>query len=483
MTSLAAAWAALAQRIGALGLEQVRVGWCDLHGVLRGKTLVVGSDAQATIAALEEGIGMVGTLLLKDSSEHTVVKVFEPSALASLPGLARFAGAANVQLRADPDSLVALPWAPGTGWLRASAVWDDGTPLALDSREALRAALAALADAGHGLVCGLEVEFHIHRMLDTGLDTGLDDAPDVAAAGRPGAAPTVRHTHPGYRLLSEEHADANDEALAIVRRTALGLGLPLRSLEIELGPSQFEAVFAPMDALAAADGLVLFRSGVRQALRRAGYLASFVCRPPLPHSVASGWHLHQSLVDRGGRNAMAGAGPGGLSPDGASWLAGLLAHAGALAAVSAPSLDGASRFAGSPMTPQAAVWARENRGAMLRVAGHGAATRIENRLGEPMANPYLVMAAQVWAGLDGLQRGLQPPPAVETPYAETPTALRLPPTLAAAIDALDADAVMQRGFGAPLAQLYAVVKRHEIARFEAAEDRAEWSRREYFGRY
>ena len=475
MTAPAEAWAALARQIGALGLEQVRVGWCDLHGVQRGKTVVIGDDAAAAVAMLEEGLGMVGTLLLKDTSERTVVPVFEPAALAALPGLSRFAGAANVRLRVDPASLVALPWAPGTGWLRAGAVADDGSPLALDSREALRQALAALAESGHSMVCGLEVEFHIHRLHDGAL--GVD------AVGWPGAAPTVRHTHPGYRLLSEEHADANDEALTIVRRTALGLGLPLRSLEIELGPSQFEAVFAPMDALAAADAMVLFRNGVRQALRRAGYLASFVCRPPLPHSVASGWHLHQSLLDRSGHAVMAGDGPGGLSSTGASWLAGLLAHAGALAAVSAPSLDGASRFAGSVMAPAAAVWARENRGAMLRVVGSGAATRIENRLGEPMANPYLVMAAQVWAGLDGLQRGLSPPPAAETPYAETPDALRLPATLAAALEALDADSVMQRGFGPPLAQLYAAIKRHEISRFEAAEDRAEWSRREYFGRY
>jgi len=475
MTVSAAGWAALAERVGALGLEQVRVGWCDLHGVLRGKTLVVGRDVAATVAALEDGIGMVGTLLLKDSADRTVVAVFEPAALAAMPGLARFAGAANVKLRAEPDSLVALPWAAGTGWLRATAVAEDDTALGIDSREALCRALSALAKEGHGLVCGLEIEFHVHRLEG--------DALAADAVGWPGAAPRVRHTHAGCRLLSEEHADANDEVLNIVRRTALGLGLPLRSLEIELGPSQFEAVFAPMDALAAADALVLFRSGVRQALLRAGFLASFVCRPPLPHSVASGWHLHQSLEDRAGHSAMAGDGPGGLSPIGASWLAGLLAHAGALAAVSAPSLDGASRFAGSLMAPRAAVWARENRGAMLRVVGNGRATRIENRLGEPMANPYLVMAAQVWAGLDGLQRGLAPPPAAETPYAEVPAALQLPPTLAAALEALDADTVMQRGFGAPLAQLYAAVKRHEIARFEAADDRAEWSRREYFGRY
>ena len=89
-----------------------------------------------------------------------------------------------------------------------------------------------------------------------------------------------------------------------MQHTAQGLGIPLRSLEIEIGPSQFEAVIAPTDALVAADQMMLFRNAVRQALRRAGYHASFVCKPPFAHAVASGWHLHQSLVDLHGANAM-----------------------------------------------------------------------------------------------------------------------------------------------------------------------------------
>ena len=476
MTSVsAAAWRALADRIGALGLEQVRVGWCDLHGAVRGKTLAVGSDAQAVVDALAAGIGMVGTLLLKDTSDRTALQVFEPQLLAAQPALSRLAGAANVLLRADPASLLALPWAPGTGWLRADAVFDDGSPMPLDSRHALVRALAALHEAGFEFICGLEIEFHVHRIEQ--------DALAAAQIGWPGEAPSVRHVHAGYGLLSEEHADASDAVLQIVRHTALGLGLPLRSLEIELGPSQFEAVFAPLPALAAADAFVQFKSGVRQALRRAGYLASFLCRPPLPHSVASGWHLHQSLTDRHAKPVMAGDGPGGLSGVGASWLAGLLAHAGSLAAVSAPSLDGASRLTGSLMAPRAAVWARENRGAMLRVVGHGAATRIENRIGEPMANPYLVVAANIHAGLDGVQRRLQPPAPTDAPYADVPAHLRLPATLAAALDALADDAVLTSGLGDALSFVYLAIKRQEIARCDAAVDRTDWCQREYFGRF
>ena len=124
------------------------------------------------------------------------------------------------------------------------------------------------------------------------------------SAAWPAEPPALQLVHPGYHLLADAHLDLAEAPLAIVQRTAQGLGLPLRSLEIELGPSQFEAVFAPTDALTAADQMVLFRNGVRQALRRAGYHASFVCRPPLPQAVASGWHLHQSLVDVQGRPAI-----------------------------------------------------------------------------------------------------------------------------------------------------------------------------------
>jgi len=468
----------LAARLDAEGVEQVRIAWADLHGAWRGKTLVWPGPALQ--GALDDGIGMVSTVLLKDTSDRTAFNVFEPGALAALPG---FGSANNLLLRPDPDSLQLLPWAPRTAWLRAEPWWDDGSPVPVCPRRVLQQALAELAREGFSLRCGLEVEFHIHRIESEGL------APEGIAW--PSEAPTVRHSHPGYRLLAEEHADLLAEPLAIVRRTALGLGLPLRTLEIELGPSQVEAVFATTDALTAADQMILFRNAVRQALRRAGWLASFACEPPLPGSVASGWHLHQSLVDGEGRNAMvrdaaAGDARGArqvLSDTGAHWLAGLLAHASGLAAICATSIPSYARFRGSVMAPQAAVWGRDNRGAMLRVIGRpgDAATRIENRIGEPMANPYLTIAAQVHAGLHGLRQRLLPPPSAETPYA--PGLPALPQSLADALDALTADSVLQQGLGAPMVALYRAIKRQELARHAQAEDKPLWERREYFGRY
>lgn len=477
----AAACLQLLQQLQAHGVEQVRIGWCDLHGMLRGKTLMPA----ALPSALHEGLSMVSTLLLKDTSDRTVFKIFERATQDEWPGFLSLFGAGNLLLLPDPDSLVMLPWAPGTAWLRAQPWFADGTPVAVDPRRVLQTALARLADAGFGLRCGLEIEFHIYRIRQESLDP--------ARADWPGEPPQVELLHPGYNLLSEAWADRAHEALAIVRRTAQGLGLPLRSLEIELGPSQFEAVFDVADALTAADRMVLFRNGVQQALRRAGYHATFMCRPPFASIMSSGWHLHQSLVGPDGRNAFMrdAAAPGAdardargtLSDTGVHWLAGLLQHAAAAAVFGCSTVNAYARLRPNALAPLAALWGRDNRGAMLRVLGGpgDAGTRIENRIGEPMANPYLYLASQIHAGHDGLQQKLLPPLATEAPYADGGP--RLPTSLDAALDALDGSAVMAAGFGADLLRLYARIKRSEALRYAQAEDAADWQRREYFGRY
>ena len=151
-----------------------------------------------------------------------------------------------------------------------------------------------------------------------------------------------------------------------------------------------------------------------------------------------------------------------------------------MAALCAPSVNAYGRYRGSVMAPQSAQWGRDNRGALLRVVGSGRDLRIENRLGEPLANPYLAIASQIWAGLDGMARRLEPPPATDAPYAAG--AALLPATLAEALDALAASSVLQQGLGEPMAQVFHAIKRQELARHAQAEDAALWERREYFGR-
>jgi glutamine synthetase len=299
--------------------------------------------------------------------------------------------------------------------------------------------------------------------------------------------------HPGCALLSEAHSDTAHAALRIVQDTAQGMGLPLLSLEIELGPSQVEAVFAPTDALRAADNMVRFRNGVRQALARAGYWASFMCRPPFEHIMSSGWHLHQSLIDlhSGANLFVRDAAANGssaqdaehtLSPLGAHYLAGLLDHAAGALVFCTPTANGYGRFRPLALAPQAAVWGRDNRGAMMRIIGQAqdTATRIENRIGEPAANPYLYMASQIHAGLDGIARGLKPPLATESPYGQGNTLL--PTDLGQALAALQADTHLVNAFGPGFVALLSGIKQLEWQRFQQAENKMAFQRNEYFSR-
>jgi glutamine synthetase len=229
------------------------------------------------------------------------------------------------------------------------------------------------------------------------------------------------------------------------------------------------------------------------ALRRAGYHATFMCRPPFPNIMSSGWHLHQSLVDaRSGRNVFRREAPAPgttpaqaahtLSEPGVHYLAGLLEHARGMALFCTPTANGFGRFRPNALAPQSVLWGRDNRGAMLRVIGDcgDEATRIENRIGEPAANPYLYLASQIHAGLDGIERKLVPPAATDSPYAGQ--AESLPTSLGEALQALRDDAVLCAAFGASFIHYYSRIKQSEQQRFEQAEDRDEFQRREYFSR-
>ena len=475
---------ALAQ---ASGLEWIRLVWCDVHGSLRGKTWVTSELAHA----FSDGMGMVSTLMLKDTSDRTVYKVFEADLKHELPG---FEGASNVLLLPDPSTFKILPWAHKTGWLLCQPWFPNGEAVPYDSRRILQAALEKLADKGWGMRCGLEVEFHIYQLKDA--EHGDDANPALAAW--PGPAPEVSMIHPGYNLLNELWFNRAEPALRIVEQTAQDLGLPLLSLEIELGPSQVEAVFKATDALTAADNMVLFRSAVKQALRRAGYHATFMCRPPFENIMSSGWHLHQSLYDlQTGQNIFARTSVQEiqeaqalptddarhtLSNLGAQYLAGLLAHGQGMTALCTTTVNGFGRFKPNALAPQSILWGRDNRGAMLRVVGGpgDAASRIENRLGEPAANPYLYMASQILAGLDGIDNKLQAPKATDAPYADS--AARLPLNLGEAIAHLAQDPVLTHGLGADFVRYYQRIKLSEQTRFNDAEDKVEFQRREYFGR-
>jgi glutamine synthetase len=456
------------RRIQAGQLTVVRLSFADQHGILRGKTYVAGEIA----GVMKSGVGFSATMLMKDTAHRTVFEVWGQGGAF---GGKEWEGAADVVMLPDPTTFRVLPWAPHTGWMLCDIVFADGRPVPLSTRHIYRHALSSLAEAGYEFVAGLEVEFHLFKLERVRL--ALEDA---AQPGQPGPAPEVSLLNQGYQYLTEQRYDEMDPILETLRGNIAGLGLPLRSLEVEFGPSQIEFTFRTSSGLEAADAMVLFRSATKQVAQRNGYHATFMCRPRVPHVMSSGWHLHQSLKERRtGANAFSDA-AAPLTPVGMHWMAGLLTHAPAAAAFSTPTLNGYERYRPFSLAPDRAIWAQENRGVMVRVLGGPGdpATHLENRVGEPAANPYLYMASQIICGLDGVERQADPGPSADTPYdARAPM---LPQSLAEALAALDTNKTLRAGFGDFFIDYYVKLKRAEIARCDEAKQRDDWEQREYF---
>jgi glutamine synthetase len=297
---------------------------------------------------------------------------------------------------------------------------------------------------------------------------------------------------PGYHYHSESNMDLMQPVFDALGDAFEALGLGLRSIENEWGPGQVECTFAPRSALEAADNVLLFRTATRQVCRRLGYFATFMARPALKGFYASGWHLHQSLIDaESGANLLMPEKSGEvLSPLGQSYLAGILHHAVPSTVFATPTVNGYRRFKPNSLAPDRATWAHDNRGAMIRVLGGAGdpATRLENRIGEPAANPYLFILSQIVTGLAGMDGKLQPPAATDEPYAaDRPL---LPKSLPEALDALDQEPLFRRELGDTFIAYFLALKRTEAGRYQRSleesgevaqnDEPSTWEQNEYF---
>ncbi len=468
----------VADKIRALGLRTVRLVVVDQHGMPRAKAL----SPDVAIAAMANGLDFSGAIYSLDTGNQVFVPAF---AAGGGFGIAEFTGFPDVVLVPDPASFRLLPWADRTGWMLCDVYFSNGQPMPLDGRGLLRRCLADLADAGYDYLAGIEVEYYIVKVDSEHI------APENAGFTAP--PPQVSVFERGYQYLSEVRLDSVASTLEAIRDGLSAVGLPPRSMEDEWGPGQMEFSFSPISGLAAADAVVLFRSAVKQICQRRGLLATFMCRLALPNFFPSGWHLHESLLSRqDGRNAFASE-DDFLSGIGRHFVAGLLDHALPMAVFATPTVNGYKRFRPYSFAPDRVCWALENRGALVRVQGApgDANSHVEMRMGEPAANPYLYMAANVAAGLDGMGRELDPPPPVEAdPYVSDNTPL--PASLAKAVDALERDDFYRKAFGDTLVDYLLQMKRSEIARYEAAiadnpppegQDVTDWEMREYFEFY
>lgn len=439
------------------GLHLVRLVWSDSHGHSRAKALTL----PALRAAFTEGYNINVATWTLDAAGG---RVFSSFVAGGGMGLAEMTGSPNLVAVPDPATFRVLPWAPGVGWILCDAFFGNGRPFPFSARQLLCDQLEALRGRGLAAVIGLEIEWYLLRLIEERLAEE-----NIGLAGERARPLAAVPPEPGFSYHSESNMDLMQPMLSVLTENFEALDLGLRSIENEWGAGQVECTFGPKPALRAADDVILFRTATRQLCRRHGHMATFMAAPGRRGLYPSGWHLHLSLVDaQSGQNLMMPEKAADLmSPLGRGFVAGLLEQASAATVFATPTINGYARFRANSLAPDRATWGYDHRGAMLRVLGGPGdpATRLENRTGEPSANPYLFIAAQIAAGLDGIAREAEPWATDTDPYAAGRP--MLPNSLKQALAAMWASSLFRDAFGEAYVDYYVRLKQAELARFDA----------------
>ncbi len=377
----------------------------------------------------------------------------------------------DMYLRPDPATFTTFPWRPSSGRV-ARLVCDvhhpDGSPFEGDPRRVLKRALAEAEAMGFTFNVGPECEFFLFRTDDEGKPT------------------TETHDKASYFDLGP--SDGGEDARRDICLTLEEMGFEIEASHHEVAAGQHEIDFKYDDALTSADRIMTFKLVVKTIANRHGLAATFMPKPVYGIN-GSGMHTNLSLF-KNGKNAFDDpSDPLGLSKTAYSFIAGLMEHVRGFAAVTNPLVNSYKRLLPGYEAPVYIAWATRNRSPLIRIpAARGASTRVELRSPDPSCNPYLALAAILAAGLDGVKRGLVPPPAVERNIFEMGPAERtahgigtLPGSLAEALDALVADPLVVSALGEGLVEKYVQAKREEWDDYRTAVH--PWETDAYLARY
>lgn len=446
-----------------VGIETFRLVFPDQHGILRGKTIT----ERALVSAFAQGLGVPSTLLLKDTAHRTVFDIWNGK---SDVGSFASNGASDVLLAPDPTTFTVLPWSPHSAFFLCDLVQRSGEEITIAPRTVLRRATQALSAEGYSAIMGLEVEFNVFERIDPALAH--------TQATMPPAPIQTQNLTQGWQYLTETRYSEVEGILDTLRRYAEAMGLAPRSMEVEMGPSQFEFTFDPSDPINQADRMVLFRTMVKEVCQREGLHASFMAKPKVANAAANGWHIHQSLQNTAGQNVFTPSISSELTPIANNWIAGLLKNAAACCLLTTPTVNGYKRYAPFQLAPNRIQWGTDNRGAMIRalLGPDDSASRIENRAPDTTANPYFALAAQIFAGLDGIRSNADAPVPTNTPY--NTDAEHLPTNLQMAIDAFKASPLFVDAVSPDFVEYIAHIKQAEWDRYLATV--SDWEQAEYF---
>ncbi|MFH5821159.1 hypothetical protein [Georgenia sp. AZ-5] len=414
-------------RLLARGVQVVRVVHSDLFGRQRAK--------QYPASALASILGGVAYSKMSVAEDLLGVPVSETDfpALASHPDL---------HAVVEPDTAVAPPWEPDAVWVLAG-LYEHGERSPLCPRGALAAATRRLAELGLTAQAALEPEFYLFE---------------------PGGGNPRPYSVDGVSYTMDRGTDPAG-VVGRIHRNLLDLGVGVTVVTREFSPGQFEVNLHHAEATAAADQAFLMKTAVKELAVIEGLRANFMAKPMTGHE-GSSLHAHVSLWDADERNVLVAPDGRSLSPTALAAIAGVQAHAPALMALAAPTVNSYKRLRGEGLSPRSTSWAEDNRRAFVRVpAERGTSTRFEVRAGDASASPHLLLAGILHAARDGIVRGVEP----------SPGGAALPASLPAALDALAADDVLVDGLGAELVDVYGALKRAEVAAFEAAVTDWEWN--------
>jgi glutamine synthetase len=413
------------KRVDKEKVEFVLLWFTDLEGHLK-SFAITPSELEG---ALDDGMGF-------DGSSITGFNAIEESDMIAIP---------------DPETFQILPAGEGetrVGKMICDVVTPDGKPYDGDPRYVLRRALERMESMGFDTFnVGPELEYFLFKDAE-GTET-LDEG--------------------GYFAMTT--MDAATELRNETIRSLDSVGIPVEYHHHEVGPSQHEIDMRFAPALDMADHTITYRLIVKEVAKKAGYHATFMPKPIFGEN-GSGMHTHQSLFTNG-RNAFFDTDDEWhLSDVGKAFIAGQLRHARELSAVFAQWVNSYKRLVPGYEAPVYVAWSRRNRSALIRIPlykpGAEQATRAEIRCPDPACNPYLTFAALLHAGLEGIEKGYELPPPMETNlYHLTPEQRRergivsLPETLGEAIDELSQSELMKKALGPHIFDRYVELKRKE----------------------
>ena len=444
---------ALTRQLRHRGVETVIFAGADTHGIMRGKRLPV---AELTRAA-ERGIALCEVIW--------ALPVDELEPVQPPPGHSGYfprAGYPDMLAVPDLETARIVPWHEGTALLLCDFVDEHGSAASLSPRAVLRSVVERARSMGFEPIVGVELELYLLR-----------ETPRSVLAKRPSQLVAVEGRPSVYGVVA---ASRQEPFAGGVRDTLLRYGLAVETCHPEAGPGQLEINLRAAPALRAADEAFLLKSAVKEVAASQGLLATFMAKPRSDWP-GSSCHLHLSL--RAGDGDAFHDPAAGMSATMRHFIGGLLSGMAELSALFAPTPNSYRRFVPHSWAGTTATWGVDNRSAGLRAILRGdGATRVAHRQTGADANPYLAVSAALAAGLDGLQRGCEPPPPVDGDvYAAADGAARpLPATLGEATDLLERSALARDWLGRDVVEHCVAMRRGELAAQAAAVTDWETSR-------